>query len=294
MAPQLPLGGTLPRASGQSDVVKLATSPPCGPFGRPRRVSKVGVASVSIAMAPSGEFVIAWERRGLVEARLGRGATLGPVVRLGPVMGDRAVPRLDAAIDDSGDALVAWESAGRAPAAVWASVAYRRAGHRFGAARQVAQWGAESALAAGIEAAFSARGQAIVAWDGMDAGGFAVFASRASGGVPEAPVRLSPPGLAGFDQLQDVAGLRGRASVAWTHFDPETAVVDFHGHLFATDVDSGGFGAAQAVTPPAIDALDATVRFDPKGGSPVALWRTKTTAQAFGSPREYVASSARH
>ena len=133
-----------------------------------------------------------------------------------------------------------------------------------------------------------------MACDGTDAGGSAVFASRASGAVPEAPVRLSPPGLAGFDQLQDVAGLRGRASVAWTHFDRETALVDFHGHRFATDVDSGWIRRRRGRTPPAIDALDATVRLDPSGGSPVALWRTKTTARAFGSPREYVASSARH
>jgi hypothetical protein len=50
----------VPRASGESDVVKLATRAPSGLFGRPRRVSKAGVAAVSIAMAPSGEFVLAW------------------------------------------------------------------------------------------------------------------------------------------------------------------------------------------------------------------------------------------
>ena len=273
-----------PRASGQSDVVTLGHARAvAGRSGATPRVES-GVAAVSIAMAPSGEFVVAWERRGLVEARLGRAAILGPVVRLGPVMGDRAVPKLDAAIDDSGDALV---GLGRARPRARGGLGQ----HRLPAGRTPLRGGtAGRRLGSRVRPGSGHRGSVLGPGPGHRGVGrhgrrrlCGVRLARVGRGARGAGPAVSP-GLAGFDQLQDVAGLRGRASVAWTHFDREHRPR----RLPRPSVrDRRGLGRIRRRRRPS--HRPPSTRSTPRsgsirsGGSPVALWRTKTTARAFGS-----------
>lgn len=288
----------LPRRSARSDVAMLATRTAGHAFGRARRVSSAGVSDVEVAMAGKGDFVVAWVRRGLVEARIGHGSKLGRVLRLASnhvVRGES----LAVTMDGPGDALVAWTSHNRTlvPAArEQANLAYRPAGHGFNASRQLAGWGIQPVLTtAGVGAAFYASGKATVAWNGRDANGDGVFAVTAAAGTPGTVVRLSPPlvqpGVGEHDQLQAVAGARGLASVAWTHFGAAGPSTESQGHLLVSDLSASGGFTSQPVTGPAIAALEATLAYGPR--DLVALWRTQASIQAFTTPHEFIDAASR-
>jgi len=288
----------LPRQSAGSDVAMLATRSAGHPFGRARRVSSAGVVDVEVAMGGNGDFVVTWLRRGLVEARIGHGSKLGPVLRLANNHRERGVS-LAVTMDARGDALVAWTSHARTliPSATeHANLAYRPAGHGFMPLKQVASWGIQPQLTmGGVGAAFYATGKAVVAWNGRDAGGDGVFAVPATRGIPGAVGRLSSPipqpGVEEHDQLQAVAGGRGLASVGWTHFGPAGAATESQGHLLVSDLSPAGTFTLQPVTGPTVAALDATLAYGPR--DLVALWRTQASVQAFTTPHEFIDASAR-
>lgn len=286
----------LPSRQKSSDVAMLATRTAGHAFGRARRVSQAGVTDVEVAMAPNGEFVVAWVRRGLAEARLGRGSKLGPVMRLSSNAGIRA-KELAVAMDGAGRALVAWKSFIRSSGTSLVRVAYSTASRRFHPGKETARWSTRVGETAGIRAAFYAKDRAVIAWDGGDADGNGVFAATTTLWSPGSSHRLSPvatqPAPGESDQLQTVAAGGGTAAVAWTHMGPEGAATDSQGHLLVSDLTATRQFSLQPVTGPAVDALDATLAFSPRDGSAVAIWRTKTTNQAFVSPREYVGTATR-
>jgi hypothetical protein len=290
----------LPRRAGSNDVAMLSTRSAGQAFGRPRRVSSAGVSDVEVAMAADGEFVVAWARRGLVEARLGRGSKLGSVQRLASNHVVRA-DDVSVAMDGRGDAVAAWKSHNRTftPSATERfNFAYRLAGYAFSPATQVTAWLGHPLLTrVGVGAAFYSTRRALLAWNGRDGGGDGVFAVAVSGPSPGTARRLSPavsqPGPGEFDQLQAVAGARRAATVAWSHFDAEGASFDSQGHLLASVRDQTGSFALEPVTAPSIDALDATVAYSPRDGSVLALWRTKSTNRAFVPSSEFADASTR-
>jgi len=263
-------------------------------------VSAAGVSDVEVAMAGNGEFVVTWLRRGLVEARIGRGSKLGRVLRLATNHLERGVS-LAVTMDGAGDALVAWTSHDRTlipSAGEQANLAYRPAGRGFMPFKQIARWGIQPVLTTGgVGAAFYASGRAVVAWNGRDASGDGVFATAAAAGVPGTVSRLSPassqPAVGEHDQLQAVAGGGGLATVGWTHFGPEGRTTNSQGFLFASDLNASGGFATQPVSGSANDALDATLGYNPRDRSLSALWEAKESAAAFVTPREFIDASVR-
>jgi hypothetical protein len=289
----------LPRRSGSSDVAMLATRTAGHAFGRARRVSSAAVSDVEVGMGGNGDFVVTWLRRGLVEARIGHGSKLGPVLRLANNHLERGVS-LAVAMDARGDALVAWTSHARTlipSAKEQANLAYRPAGRGFMPFKQITSWAIQPVLTTGgVGAAFYASGKAAVAWNGRDASGDGVFATTAAAGAPGTVSRLSPPSqpvVGEHDQLQAVAGGRGLATVGWTHFGPEGRATNSQGFLFASDLNASGGFATQPVTGSANDALDATLGYNPRDRSLSALWEAKESAAAFVTPREFIDASVR-
>ena len=121
----------------------------------------------------------------------------------------------------------------------------------------------------------------------MDAGGFGVFAlARVGRGAPRRRSGCPPPGLA-RDSTSSRTWPVCAGGPAWP--GPTSIVRPPPRRLPRPSIrDRRGLGwirrrRGRQHRPPST-RLDATVRLDPNGGSPVALWRTKTTARAFGSP----------
>jgi hypothetical protein len=243
-----------------------------GRFGRARAISKTGVDAFTLAMNPSGQFVVAWARKAAVEARVGRGSKLGPVRRVGTV--NTAVPEvIAAAIDNAGDSLLAWLGTTNV------ELAYRPAGFGFETPRglphdQNAGFGGHMGLA------FTSNEHALLALDGSNSQGPGIFAFDIFQGVPSSAVSLSPstpsPGLG--PRLQGVAaGPRGQTVVSWAAL---RAGAGYTGpsDLFASYRDASGFSPPEQVSAPNTPLTDtsgfpvATVRFDPVSGNPVALW----------------------
>jgi hypothetical protein len=242
-----------------------------GRFGRTRAVSKAGVTAFALAMNPTGRFVVAWVRGTNVEARVGRGATLGPVRRLGAA-NSGLPPVVAVAIDGHGNALVAWLGASDI------ELSYHQAGFGFGAPRAVphepgAGFGGHMALA------FTTNEHAVLALDGASSDGAGIFTFDVFQGAASPAIRLAPPPSGALGpRLQGVAtGPRGQVAVWWATLragSGYTGVSD----LFASYRDTGTFSAPAQVSTPNTPLADtsgfpvSTVRFDPISGNPVALW----------------------
>jgi hypothetical protein len=230
-------------------------------FGAPLRLATGSVRSVSVAVGPRGDVLVAWDARGKIRTRLRRAGhrSFGRAETL------RSAPTffatLRTAVASSGRAFVAWgaqlRTEGGDQGPVFYEAAVRPAGAaRFRRAQLLEQLGADH-QAGVLDLALTGHGNATVAWTGDRVRAAETDASGRFG----APSDLSPTGAA----LTDVAGAPdGARVVVWTAGLVVQAAYAPPGPAFGPpeNVSSGG------------EADAARAAFPRAGVQPVVVWRT--------------------
>lgn len=221
-------------------------------------------------MNARGDRILAWYRRGSVEARIRRkGGSWGSVLRIGPAA-DPHPESLHATVSPTGRVLVAW-GAQRAtestPALVEARVGIR---NRQGGwvSRRLDRFTAP--LYTGDPRAlpfFDATGRAYVSWAGPAAGGYEVKVAQIATTTVRPPAIVSNSGDA---VLEDVAAApNGDLAVAWRRLG-EAGVAPV---AVTRRTGRAGFESPEPLSGPGERALgDILVGFDPLSGVPTAVW----------------------
>jgi hypothetical protein len=259
------------RDGGRRSPVIFSSRVRGGRFSRPRAISQAGASGLSAAMGAKGDYAITWVRRGRVEARLGRGRRLGPALLLSAVHSDITV-RAPVAVDDAGDAIVAWVGGAQT---IDVDFAYRPARGPFEPPRTASASPVSTGV--GLAAAFGAPGRAVLAWDGGDTFGPGVFGEEVDAGTPLGQERLSPPGgpfqnVNGSSFKALAAAADGRAAVAWTHPSTSGPTAVNGGTLFVNErAGDGAFGGPEPVATLTGIGFDVALGFEPVGGSPFVL-----------------------
>ena len=202
---------------GTSDDEVLVALRPAGGdggFGRPIRLARGKVRSVSVAVGPGGQVLVAWDAYGKVRTRLRRGARFGRTDTIRSFQAFNA--RLQTGVAANGRAIVGWtakfRSEGGAGGPSYQQVAVRPAG---GGRFREAQLLSRTPDAPDVEGTLRLDLSGFVpqvAWTQRDG----VFRSRAGGeGVFQTPDPIAPSGAV----LQDHAGgfaywIEGRRLVA--------------------------------------------------------------------------------
>jgi hypothetical protein len=182
-------------------------------FGKPRRLAREKVRSVSVAVGERGQVLVAWDAFGKVRTRLRRGARFGRTDTIRSFQAFNA--KLQTAITANGRAIVGWtakfRSEGGDGGPTYQQVAVRPAGGgRFRAAQLLSR----TADAPDVEGTLrlDVSGEPLVAWTQEDG----VMRARADAeGIFGAPEPVAPAGAV----LQDLAGgsafwIEGRALIA--------------------------------------------------------------------------------
>jgi hypothetical protein len=240
-----------------NDRVEVALRRPGHAFGAPLRLATGTVRSVSVAVGPRGDVLVAWDARGKIRTRLRRAGRTS----FGPAETLRSAPTffaaLRTAVASSGRAYVAWgaqlRTEGGDQGPVFYEAAVRPAGAaRFRPAQMLEQLGADH-QAGVLDLALTGHGNATVAWTGDRVRAAETDASGRFG----APRDLSPAGAA----LTDVTGAPdGARVVVWTAGSAVQAAYAPPGPAFGPPEDVGTGDAARAAFPGA-------------GAQPVVVWR---------------------
>ena len=201
------------RGTSNDAVMVALRRPGGGGFGKPVRLAREKVRSVSVAVGERGQVLVAWDAFGKVRTRLHRGLRFGRTDTIRSFQAFNA--RLQTQIAANGRAVVGWtakfRSEGGTAGPTYQQVAVRPAGGgRFRAAQRLSQTpdapDAEGTLRLDVS------GEPQVAWTQEDG----IFRSRADAtGVFGPGEPIAPAGTV----LQDLAGgiafwLEGRALVA--------------------------------------------------------------------------------
>jgi hypothetical protein len=224
-----------------NDVVKVALRLPGGGFGKPLRLAREKVRSVSVAVGERGQVLVAWDAFGKVRTRLRARSRFG---RTDTIRSFRAFnARLQTGVAANGRAIVGWtakfRSEGGTAGPTYQQVAVRPAGgDRFRAAQLLGQT-ADAPDAEGT-LRLDVSGEPQVAWTQENG----VLRSRADAeGVFGAAAPVAPAGSV----LQDIVG----DTTVWTQ-----------GRVLVADgVPVSSPGATQG---------DAA--FDPLTGQPAVVW----------------------
>ena len=281
------------RASGSRRVVKVSLRAPGGRFGTPSIISGTGRANtVTAAVGPQGQRVVAFERGGRLLARYrAPGRNWGPIQDLGAVASGTD-NELAALITSGGRVMLAdvhrqlTEGGSDAPLLVDAWVQPVGAS-RFGAGQRLE-------TAAGVQASPPALVQgdgrgAILAWVGGDPG---------APGTPNGAstrVRVSVTGADGrFGAAQPLspaaqpvtavaaAGNGSATIVSWTAIDPGS---DIDGQAVAAIRPVGGaFGAPEAASPHEHVALTAPGFTRTADAHPFVAWTARPGGEGPGVP----------
>ena len=200
-------------------------------FTRPVTLRARGRARDVVAGAGPGVVFVAWERAGVVEARvkLNKRRSWGPVQRLGPT---RKVGTTFRVAFAGRRGYLAWLAQGSEFAAVYVSV-LSGGGTRFGAAQTVASnhGGAPDSSPAPALVAISER-DALLAWSDWDGAAWRVRAAVTGPGTRfGAPFDVSPPGeqaqLGGAAVVPSEISLpAGTVMVVWSRLDAVGEVGD--------------------------------------------------------------------
>jgi len=282
------------RASGNRRQVKVSLRAPGGRFGAPSIISGTGRAnSVTTAVGPQGQRLVAFERDGRLMARYrAAGRSWGALQDLGPVarLTDN---RLAALVTSGGRAMVAdvhrqlTEGGSDAPLLVDAWVQPVGAS-RFRAAQRLEQAGVVQAEAPALVPVES-RGAAL-AWVGADPG---------APGTPNGPstrVKVSVMGADGRfgaaqplsaagEPVKAVAGAAegGVALISWIRID---AASDGDGQVLAAlRPPFGAFGAPEEVSPHE-NASETAPGFlgAPAARRPFVAWASRPGGEGPGVP----------
>ena len=242
-----------------NDRVEVALRRAGRSFGPPLRLATGRVRSVSVAVGPRGDVLVAWDARGKIRTRLRRAGRRSfgrtETLRSSPAF----FAALRTAVASSGRAYVAWgaqlltEGGDRGP--VFYEAAVRPSGAaRFRPAQLLERLGADH-QAGVLDLALMGHGNAVVAWTGERVRAAETDASGRFG----APRDLSPTGAA----LTDVAAAADGARVAvWSTASLVQAAYAGPGAPFGAPEDVGTGDAARAAFPGA-------------GAQPVVVWRTQ-------------------
>ncbi|MEO8689511.1 MAG: hypothetical protein ABI611_15030 [Solirubrobacteraceae bacterium] len=252
---------------GASDRVEVALRRPGGSFGAPLRLATGRVRSVSAAVGPRGDVLVAWDARGRVRTRLRRAGSR----RFGCAETLRSSPTFSAvlrtAVASSGRAYVAWSAQlateGGDTGPVYFEAAVRPAGAaRFRRAQRLEKLGPER-RAGVLDLALTGHGNAVVAWTADRVRAAATDASGRFGSSQDlSPPTVSASGLT-TASLTDVAAAPDGARVAvWTAGSLVQAAYAGPGAPFGPPEDIGVGDAARAAFPRA-------------GAGPVVVWRAQ-------------------
>ena len=224
------------------DAVWVALRRPGGGFGRPVRLARERVRSVSVAMSENGAVLVAWDAFGKVRARLRRSSRFGRTDTIRSFQAFNA--KLQTAIAPTGRSIVGWtakfRSEGGAAGPTYQQVAVRPSGApRFRPAQLLAQT-ADAPDVEGTLRLDASGAEPLVAWTQEDG----IFRARAdANGAFGAPEPVAPAGAV----LQDLAG----GAVFW-----------IQGRRLYAD--------GTPVSEPGAAAADAAV--DPLTGQPSVVW----------------------
>jgi hypothetical protein len=264
-----------------------------GTFSKVLTISVSSTArGVTVALAPDGELLVAWEDQHEVFARhRGTSGTWGAVHKLGPgIQSD-----LQAAMDATGRMMVAWKSqrVNEGEAANPAVVSFITAapGHGFGSRRTIETDGTAGASrfvsSPGVRLVVVDRDDALLSWTGFDGTNFVVRAAPVAQGHLGTRQTLSPAGSDAV--LGDAAvGSAGQALVLWsidaTSTDPLLGPQE---RLFASVRAAGAaaFGAPEAAGGDTVNVFSTPAGVvDPLSGHAVAFF----TALQPGASRSLV------
>lgn len=255
-------------------------------FARARVVSpRGGVNAVTTAVGPAGDVVVAWERGGRIEARIGRpGRRLGPIVRVGK--GAKLGTKLRAAVAASGRVWIVWssqrlsEGGGNGPFTLRAVVSAPNRS-RFGRARLLDHYERRASNEAKFDLSLGADGKGLVAWSTFDGQNFRARLAQANRrGAFNRFETLSQPG---YDAVVgDLATSRraGEAIVVWSRLDAVGEVgTSVLAEYLAPD---GRYGGEEQVSR-GDRARQPAIAFDPSG-VPTAVWSQREGPDGPGVP----------
>jgi hypothetical protein len=255
------------------DHVHVALRRPGGSFGRPLLLATDRVRSVSVAVSPRGDVLVAWDARGTVKTRIRLHGARG----FGAIDAITSAPTyyatLRTAMTARGRAYVAWtaqlltEGGSRGP--FYAEAAVRGAGARRFRAAQLLEREPSSVAQAGVDLAVDPGGDdAVVAWAGAGGDDHRIrVASTVVGARFGGAVEVSPAGADA--SAPAVAARDGGRVVAWTQGPADTG-----GAIYAVVSRSGlPFGAPELVSPgPQARVPDAAIS---PTGVPAVVWSNR-------------------
>jgi hypothetical protein len=280
------------RFNGMHYIVQAGFRPAGGSFGPPVDLSGAGqhAGAQVVAMNPAGDAVVAWTRSDGTKLRVQAsvrpaGGSFQPAVELSLAGQHGQSPSV--AIDDAGNAIVAWARSNGTNTIIQAS--RRPAGQSFGPAGDVSAAGQD---AAGPSVVMNASGEAIVGWvrsDGTNSR--AQWSYRAQGGVFTTPQDLSAAGQNAASPLFGIDDA-GNAVALWSRSNGTNPIVQA-----ATRPAGGTFGPGVDLSEPGQTANLYDVAMNGAGHA-VTVWNrsngTNTIVQAsvrspggaFGPPKD--------
>jgi hypothetical protein len=237
----------------------------------------------SLAIDPRGRVLAAWDRGGRVYARfVGPRGRLGRIQALGP---EEAPPIFHVALSADGRAAVAWASQRRgetgAGGPFTATLALAGPRRRFGRPRvletvpqkSVGDFGVPHQ---GLVVRLPAGAPGLVAWTGLEAGGYVVRAAPIVGTKVGAAQTLSE--AAGDSVLADAAeGPRGEAVVLELPHQGDGGLV-----AVTRPAGASGFGAPEQIVAAPTFVDGAEVAVDSTSGAAFATWRTVALDRGIG------------
>ncbi|QEC48767.1 hypothetical protein FSW04_15100 [Baekduia soli] len=277
------------RDDGTTTVVRVSERRAGASFGPVRDRTPQGARMPAVAIDARGDRVLAWYRRGAVQARVRpAGGAWGPVLRVAAAVHTPSVLR--AAMDARGRILLAWATAGRpanGPTSFAFDAAVRLPGRPF-THRVLARYEATGYAFAGADrrifTVLDAAGHGAIAWQGDNAGETAVVLARLGNRDRLATPHTLARGTAGraVRPTELTIGPGGRLAVAW---ERETGDVLVRSEVVvaATTPGSGFLTPAQtlpATCPaPALCVVgEARAAFDPVTGALSAAWLQRDDA----------------
>lgn len=216
---------------------RISPLPPPPPYGNDRGPQLSATAAV-VAAGGRGTVVVAWQRVGLIEARVSRdgGRSFGRVAHLGTTT--YSFPRIGAAVSGRGDIAVGWSTAPRVAGASAPSrslrtlLAVARPGAAFGRTREVrrstvtqeALDPAADQFGPRVAIAYGAAGVGTMAWQSGEGTVTGVRVSRFSAISAPGGTLFLPEGDARASVLTDVAAAAAGAVVVWNDVGSTGAV----------------------------------------------------------------------
>jgi hypothetical protein len=254
-------------------------------LGRGQIVSpRGGVNSMTVAVGPRGDIVVAWERDGRIEARIRRPHHhLGRIIAVG--RGARYHTQLRAAVSRSGRTWLAWtsqrlsEGGDNGPFQLVTAVSRARGSH-FQRARVLDRYDRRASDEASFALAIGLKDNGVVAWSSFDGQNFRARLATIDLGGRASITTLSQPGYdAAVGNL--ARGPRGDTVVVWARLD---AVGELGDVVFAGDVFPDLAYAGEERVSAGDRARKPAVAIDPISGNPTVVWSQRVGPDGPGVP----------